>query len=265
MKYNMKDLTVLIPVRVDSLVRLENVLMVTRYLCKYFEVNIIVLEADRHNNGILSSLLLQEVNYMFVLDNDPVFYRTKYINQMALKVTTEFLAVWDADVVFPPVQVNEALLKLRSGDYDIYYPYDGDFMDTSKLIRDLYLESGKIELLEELGNMMLAPYGKGMRGGAFLANASAYRVAGMENLNFYGWGPEDWERYERWENLGYRIGYSKGCLFHLSHPRDLNGTHNSCQQKMYTFYEKDTIRFSSKEEIQMRMDMQMKQNNNIEI
>lgn len=63
---------------------------------------------------------------------------------------------------------------------------------------------------------------------------------------FYGWGPEDWERYERWLNLGYRIGYAKGCLFHLSHPRDLNGYHNSNQQKMFSYYVKDTILFLPK-------------------
>ncbi len=38
----MRDLTVLIPVRVDSLVRLENVLAVIRYLYRYFDVNLMV-------------------------------------------------------------------------------------------------------------------------------------------------------------------------------------------------------------------------------
>jgi len=249
----MNDLTVFIPVRIESLVRLENVLAVIRYLHKYFEVNIMVLEADRHDNGILHSLLSEDVNYLFVLDNDPVFYRTKYINQMAMKASTDFLAIWDADVVFSPNQVYEALQNLRSAQYDICYPYDGDFIDTTKLIRDLYLENGEIAVLEELKEMMLEPYGPGMRGGAFLVNANAYRASGMENLKFYGWGPEDWERYERWANLGYRIGYAKGCLFHLSHPRDMNGTHNSSLQKMYSHYVKDTVILSSKEEIRNQM------------
>lgn len=249
----MKDLTVLIPIRVDSLVRLENILAVIRYLHKYFEVNIKVLEADRHNNGLLCSLISHEVDYQFVLDADPVFYRTKYINQMVLETTTDFLAIWDADVVFPPEQVCEALFRLRSGSYDICYPYDGEFLDTSDIIRDLYLEIGDINILVELKNMMLAPYGHGVRGGAFLVNTVSYKSAGMENLKFYGWGPEDWERYERWENMGYKISYVKGSLFHFSHPRDMNGIHNSMQQKMYTFFEKDRVRFSSKAEIEKSM------------
>ena len=148
----MKDLTVLIPIRVESLVRLENVLAVIRYLRKYFETNIMVLEADKRNNGVLCSLLPQNVDYIFVPDNDPVFYRTKYINQMAMKATTEFLAIWDADVVSLPSQVYESIIKLRSGKYDICYPYEGIFLDTSKLIRDLYLESEDITILEELND-----------------------------------------------------------------------------------------------------------------
>lgn len=253
----MRDLTVLIPVRVDSLVRLENVLAVIRYLYRYFDVNLMVLEADRYDNGILRSLLPQDVAYIFVSDTDPVFYRTKYINQMAMNATSDYLAVWDADVIFSPSQVYEALVSLRSGKYEVCYPYDGLFLDTSKLIREFYLENGDVAVLEDFKKMMFAPYGPGMRGGAFLVNARAYRASGMENLNFYGWGPEDWERYERWSNLGYRIGYAKGCLFHLSHPRDLNGYHNSSQQKMFSYYVKDTTLFSSKGEIQKRMGLQL--------
>lgn len=100
----MRDLTVLIPVRVDSLVRLENVLAVIRYLYRYFDVNLMVLEADRYDKGILRSLLPQDVAYIFVPDTDPVFYRTKYINQMAMNATSDYLAVWDADVIFLPLR-----------------------------------------------------------------------------------------------------------------------------------------------------------------
>ena len=92
---------------------------------------------------------------------------------------------------------------------------------------------------------MSLPYGTDMRGGAFLANREAYIKAGMENENFYGWGPEDWERIERWKNLGYRIKTIDGVLFHLTHPRDMNGKHNSEGQRKITTQEKDKICFSS--------------------
>lgn len=256
MKMNMKDLTVLIPIRVENLVRLENVLGVVDYLMSNFDLHIIVLEASKYDTGILHAALPQEVNHIFVEDKDPVFYRTKYINQMVGLVNTPFLAVWDADVLFSVAQVEQALESLRSGAYDVAYPYSGTFLDTTELVREMYLKEKKVELLEELTGMMKPMYGTNMKGGAFLVNTEKYRAAGMENLAFYGWGPEDWERYERWKNLGYRIKIVEGVLFHLSHPRSMNSTHNNPEQKKFSFYEKDITCYSSADEIRRRMKLQ---------
>lgn len=255
MKYDMKDLTILIPARIESIIRLENLIAVVEFLLNNFNVQIIVKEADKFNNGVLDTMLPKEVTHLFVKDYDPVFYRTKYINEMAQQVTTEYLAVWDTDVIFPIQQVQRALEMLRKDECDIAFPYDGTFLDTSKIIRQIYIETGDLSALDELKEMMSAPYGTKMRGGAFLANTEKYYAAGMENERFYGWGPEDWERVERWKNLGYRLKTVEGVLYHLSHPRDMNGTHNNPEQKKYTFYEKDITKFSSAEEIKACMGL----------
>lgn len=119
----------------------------------------------------------------------------------------------------------------------------------------MFIESGDVDMLWNLRGFMHAPYGTDMRGGAFLANREAYIKAGMENENFYGWGPEDWERIERWKNLGYRIKTIDGVLFHLTHPRDMNGKHNSEGQRKITTQEKDKICFSSAEEIRQHLNL----------
>lgn len=255
MKFDMTNLTVLIPVRIESLVRLENLMAVIGYLRGCFDLNIVVTEADKYNNGVLNAMLPKSVEHIFVEDHDPVFYRTKYINDMARNATTKYIAVWDTDVVFPTWQVNAAFELLGSGSCDVAFPYNGTFLDTSKIIRQMYIEKGDIRILEELSDMMTTPYGTDMRGGAFLANTRRYREAGMENERFYGWGPEDWERVERWKNLGYIMKTIGGPLFHLSHPRDMNGTHNNPEQKKYTFYEKDITKSSSAQEIKARMNL----------
>ena len=120
-KLDFSDLTVLLPVRLDSMIRLENLLTVIKYLQKYFIVNIKVLEASGFDSQILRSLLPNSVDYTFVKDDDPVFYRTRYINQMAQTVQTDYLAVWDADVVFPLMQIAHAMESLRSDDTDFVY------------------------------------------------------------------------------------------------------------------------------------------------
>lgn len=109
MKYDMDDLAVLIPVRVESLVRLENLLSVVRYLQTHFSLDIKVWEADAFNNQFLERLLPPDVEYKFIQDEDPVFYRTRYINDMVVDTQKKFVAIWDADVVFPVIQVHSAL------------------------------------------------------------------------------------------------------------------------------------------------------------
>lgn len=255
MKNDLRNMTVLIPVRIDSMIRLENLLAVVEYLLAYYEVNIMVSEAASYNNHVLQRLLPSSVQYSFVKDNDPVYYRTKYINEMMKTVQTDFVAVWDADVILPVRQVIESFQLLEKHLYNVVYPYNGTFYDTSIAIRQMYIETPHITLLEELAPMMSSLYGKGSFGGVFMIDSKKYTMSGMENLAFYGWGAEDWERYERWKNLGYRIGRVQGDLYHLWHPRDMNGKYNSDRQRRYSNQESLRSKFSSAEEIKTRMGL----------
>lgn len=250
-----RNLTILIPVRIESMARLENLLAIIDFLLDNFLVKIIVAESSTYDNGILGKLLPRPVRHNIIIDRDPIFYRTKIINETAQIINTDFMAVWDADVLFFPQQIEEGIESLEKDECDVVYPYNGKFLDTSMIIRKLYLSSRDWTLLDKYQNMMTILYGKGMKGGAFMIKTDIYKRCGMENLRFYGWGPEDWERYERWMNLGLRVKTVDGDLFHLSHPRDINGAHNSFEQEKYTFYEKDITKFSSAEEIRKRMGL----------
>ncbi len=64
-RYNLEDITFLIPVRIDSIERLENILTNVSSLLKVSHTNIIVLEADNYNNRILERLLPSVVKYIF--------------------------------------------------------------------------------------------------------------------------------------------------------------------------------------------------------
>ena len=64
-------------------------------------------------------------------------------------------------------------------------------------------------------------------GGAFFVNKECYQDIGGENEHFIGWGPEDIERVKRCEILGYPVFRTKGPLFHLYHPRNINSYYGS--------------------------------------
>ena len=50
MKTVLNDVTFVIPIRIDSIIRLENLLLTIDCLLSYFETNIVVIEASNYNN-----------------------------------------------------------------------------------------------------------------------------------------------------------------------------------------------------------------------
>lgn len=114
----------------------------------------------------------------------------------------------------------------RSKTYEVAYPYDGNALDTSNILREHYWTHRDIDFLKKHQRKMNSLYMVegviGAVGGAIFVQTNKYLQAGMENEDFYGWGLEDGEKHYRWLSFGYRIYRSEGCLFHLSHPRDQN-------------------------------------------
>ena len=248
MKTDISDMTFLIPIRLDSIVRLENLILSVQALQKNFDTHITVLEASSYPNGIIQKMLGDKVEYLFVEDKDTVFYRTKYLNIMTMRSRTPYIGIWDADVIIPKEQILNSIEKLRQG-MEIAYPYDGHFYDTSSVMRELYTQNKSIKfLLKNIAKMSLI-YGAKMKGGAMFVNKDAYIKAGMENEKFYGWGPEDCERFERWKILNFKIHSSEGPLFHLTHSRGSNSSFRSIEQSINTSKELSLTQFSSKEEL----------------
>lgn len=253
MKYELNDTTFIIPIRIDSIIRLENLLLTLDTLESNFETNIIVIEASYYNSGILKQLLSNTVLYHFIEDKDPIFHRTKHLNTISKQVTTDIIGIWDADIILETRQILEAVLQLRSGNCDYAYPYDGRFLDMSEIIRNHYLLHKDINFLKKHTSKMNLLYSSAKEadapGGAFLISTEKYKLSGLENEAFYGWGAEDGERYYRWSILNYRNYRSKGPLFHLSHPRDQNGTIRSEYHECKTMHEYDKVRNSTKEDL----------------
>jgi hypothetical protein len=220
---------------------------VIRYILKYFDTNIHVLEACYRTNDFLQLLLPKEVKYTFWDDDDPIFHRTKYINIMVERSITKFIGVVDSDVIIPHKQIDDTIEKLRSDRYDMVYPYDGNFKEASQLIRKVFLHHHDEDYLFSNTDKMSDLYGFQTHvGGAFFVNKNKYIQAGMENEKYYGWGPEDFERNVRWQKHGFNIYRSDGSIIHLTHPRDHNGHFHSDIQEKYLNNELDKLVNSKK-------------------
>lgn len=219
----LKDVAFLIIVRLDTIERLENTVHIANYLNNHFDTNIYLWEYACWNSGILKQLLPAGIKYEFHEDLDPIFHRTRYLNKMIDMVKTNFISVWDVDVIIHKKQIIRAVKRLREG-VDVVYPYN-HFYDTTDEIRRMYLSNGcNFDFLQNCIKYMKELYGPIPVGGAFLLRRTCYVESGKENENFYGWGYEDGDRYYRWINLEYKIDRINGPLFHLSHPRSFNST-----------------------------------------
>lgn len=226
MKHKMKDVTFLILVRLDSIQRLENLMAVVDLLLKKNDTNIFIREASLFKNGILNKVLNRKIRYEFVIDKDPVLYKTLHFNQMIKAVDTPYIAIWDADVVPDNNAVLEAVTKLREG-YDVVYPYNGICLNVSSIIKIMFLQKKDIRFLVRNINKMDKLYPDLLVGGAIFVNRDRYVKAGMENEGHYGWGNDDYDRYYRFLGLKYKIYRVDVPLFHLIHPRWENSSYHS--------------------------------------
>ena len=248
MKTNIKDMTFIIPVRLDSVVRLENLILSVHSLLKNFDTHIMVLEAASYSNGIIKKMLYNKIEYLFLEDRDSVFYKTKYLNIMTRRACTPLIGLWDTDVILPKEQILDAIEKLRQG-FDVSYPFDGRCYDTSFVIRELYAQNKNIQYLMRNKDKMSLIYGDKVTGGAVFVNSDAYIKAGMMNEKFYGWGPEDFELFERLKILGLKNHRSEGPMFHLTHSRGSNSFFRSPEQNKNTNKERMITVLSSKTEL----------------
>lgn len=212
-----ENLTFVMSTRIDSYVRKRNLLYVTRRL-SVLGCKIIILEADNTQKLSTGDLDIPNVEYHFVEDTNPCFFRTHYINTLLRMATTDVVSVWDADIVTPFKQIEEAYHYIVDDDYVLSYPYDGKYVMLTESESEKLISGSDISRLES--KKLHSYFGRPFCGGAYFVQRQCYLSMGGENEHFTGWGPEDVERQKRIEIMGHKIGWIKhGTAYHLNHPR----------------------------------------------
>lgn len=229
-RVDLRNVTFLIPVRIDSEERLENLSIILKYIDKYFDTHVLIAESDKASK--VSGLSLPDCCHLiFIEDDDPVFHRTHYNNLLTVESATPIIAIYDTDVVFPTNQILEAVTLIRSGKADYVSPYDGAFLSIDRLFKAMLGKTLDPELLQyNIGKFGTGTYRSW--GGATFLNCQSFITAGMDNEKIDSWGPEDIERMKRMQILGYTIKRIKGPLFHLPHPSSLNSGYHDLNTRM---------------------------------
>ena len=210
-KIDLHDVTFCIPVFYDHPDRNSNLLLNICMIKRLFKADILVGEmGGEHWKDI------EGVKYVNFHDLK-AFHRTKMLNEMFYSVDTEIIFNWDADVVVPPLQVLKSIEMLRSGESDMVYPYDGRFarvprnrFETIERFLDIGILGGEIFKGMRLGDGISV-------GGAMAWRKNIFVKGGGENETMISYSPEDQERFERFNRLGYKVNRVKGVLYHLDH------------------------------------------------
>lgn len=217
---DMGDVTIVMPIRVDSDDRIANLKTIIRLYSTLENIHFIIWEAD--NYQYLHIEENERISYSFCMDDNPVFHFTYYRNVMIKQAKTPIVIVWDVDVLVPEKQLYRAIDEVRNHLSVLSFPYDGICYSLPPDMSDNFRNTLDWEVLLSEEEKFPTMFGQLTVGGIFVVDRERYMRAGMENEYFIGWGPEDIERLKRLIILDLPVSRIKGCIFHLYHSRRLN-------------------------------------------
>lgn len=248
----MVNSTFIIPIRVDSDKRLENIHVVVDYILKWTDSHIIVTERDEYQKVFLKPN--KKLNYSFENIQGGLFHRTKLINQMILKVTTPITINCDADVILQKNMYKICENKIIIDGYDLVYPYGLNKNHQLKIFNTHpNYEKFKLCLDETLLLGYDTKLARSQYGHIQFFRTNSYINGYMENENFKEYGPEDAERGIRFDKLGYKVYFFNDIelptVFHLEHPivplviKHLARDSNALYEKLKKYSKQDLIKY----------------------
>lgn len=218
------DVTVTIPVRIDSPDRSRNLRLITGYLLDQFECSLVIAEEGESSRPLLEGWEDRFRHINCSPRSDGLFWKARLLNVATEHASTPLILSYDADVIVPAVQLTTAAERLRAGVADMVYPFDGACIDLpANVSRVLEKDWNWDRLAPSLGVLRTHPTCAGAItcvGGALMMSHEKFVACGMENERFVGWGGEDDERHRRLIGLGMKVLRTDGWIYHLHHRVD---------------------------------------------
>ena len=215
-RLDLTDVTFTIPVSWDSIDRQKNLELILAMLVRDFNASIIVMEQQNNKFEWVS----EYVDYYRF--ESPLFHRTKMLNQLAQLCTTEFFVNYDADVLFPPAAILQAVHLLRQG-CDMVLPYSGRFVRMPR--KDWYKRINESKDIGVTASHKFQAIRRGdmqSAGGAVFFNRQSFFKGGGENENLISFAPDDACRLHRFTTLGFDVQRVNGSCYHVEHQCLLN-------------------------------------------
>ena len=235
----LRDAAFIIPVRIDTPDRLRNLELVLAWIDRSFEgAQILVLEHDDAPRAA-EAAQRHRVEHSFLRANGH-FHKSHVFNLGVAHVDRPFALLYDCDVLVSPRAIVEAIEKLRRGEAEYVYPYNGvmlearcDDRDPRAILEAPFLRDGARcaeGALDDLPPGVVYLNGtlaEPSTGGVLVCPRRTLLRHGGFNPNILSYGCEDTELETRVVKLGARVvrlgGYN---CFHLRHRRGPDSRYN---------------------------------------
>ena len=222
------DLTFLIPTRIESEDRLRNIISSVSYLLKHLPAKVIVKEVAPQSTFKFRAIPeikkyadISNLTHIYEQTSEPLFCKSKVLNDLIVAADTKFVANYDADCILPLTSYHQAYALLAGDKADVVYPYGcGIYQWKAEYDMQVYqefvstLDYRILDKRKSLSNSTI--------GWTQFVNRQKYIDSYMMNENFISWGCEDNEFYYRMSILGNRIARVDDYVYHLEHSRTDN-------------------------------------------
>ena len=236
----MKDLTYLLPCRIETDDRLRNVITSVSYLLKNFpEAKVLVKEVDTKSQFIEFALPqikkyagdIGQLKHSFEKSDEKFFHKTRILNDLCVAADTPIIYNHDVDVVLPKNSHELAYQGITQEGLDAVYPFGCGIyqwgVNYSDDLLDKFLSSHDgtdfdLSVLDNSKQRIPSSIGWGQ-----MIKKAAQVSAGMWNEEFISWGAEDCEFYYRLNLFGFKVGRVIDDIYHFEHGRTFNSHYHN--------------------------------------
>ena len=243
-QFTYNDITFIIPIKIDFEERIRNIILSVNYLSKIYPFKIIIKECDTEKKfePYLNLLANPNITYLFEKNMNDFFHRTKLLNDMIELTNTDIVCNFDCDIILEQKNIDKSL-KLFNFDADVVYPYGYGHNQKRIYCYKTFLKNknnGSIPLPKDKNDIdefilkfnsdgCVCQIWTSHYGHCVFFKTKSYKNGFLENELFRSYGPEDGERFIRFNKLGFKVYHLDNGDFinHLEHPRgDDSGTKN---------------------------------------
>lgn len=221
----MKDLSFIIPIRVDTEDRIDNCLTVLRFLQLHFpNSEVLLMEQDSEPRTAKIIASFPWIRRSFEI-NPGRFSKSRAVNEGVALSTRPLICMCDTDILLHPDAIRQACRMLRRDLGRVVIPHNRIFMDVSGALKAEISSSLDMEKYGKVRRFSDAPVRsdnatRDCNGGIFLAEKKVLLLSGGLNKKMISYGWEDTEFIRRLDKLGqYTFMLPKYNLVHLDHRR----------------------------------------------